>query len=118
MALAMIDYERSEINHGYTHRLLNIDLSTREITITDISDEMREMFVGGRGYCLKLVYGGTNAETRYDSPENVLAFAGGPFCGETGFAGTGKFIIGAISPLTKTFCDSNVGGYFFPLVKK
>ena len=31
--------------------------------------------------------------------------------------GTGKFIAGTISPLTNTFCDSNVGGHFFPLVK-
>ena len=118
MTIESINYVRSEIDKGYTHRLLNIDLSSADITITEIPDEMREMFVGGRGYCLKLVYDGTNAETQYDSNENVLAFGGGPFCGETGFAGTGKFIIGAISPLTKTFCDSNVGGYFFPLVKK
>ncbi|MCJ7771809.1 MAG: aldehyde:ferredoxin oxidoreductase, partial [Desulfobacterales bacterium] len=118
MTIKSINYKRSGIENGYTHQLLKIDLSSRDITITEIPEEMRKMFVGGRGYCLKLVYDGTSMETRYDSNENVLAFAGGPFCGETGFAGTGKFIIGSISPLTKTFCDSNVGGYFFPLVKK
>ncbi|MBW1984437.1 MAG: aldehyde:ferredoxin oxidoreductase [Deltaproteobacteria bacterium] len=118
MTVESINYKRSEIENGYTHRLLKIDLSSRDIDIVEIHEEMRKMFIGGRGYCLKLVYDGTSAETGYDSDENVLAFAGGPFCGETGFAGTGKFIIGSISPLTKTFCDSNVGGYFFPLVKK
>lgn len=118
MTIKAINYVRSEIDKGYTHRLLEIDLSSKKITITKIPDKTREMFVGGRGYCLKLVYDGTSANTRYDSPENVLALAGGPFCGETGFAGTGKFIIGSISPLTNIFCDSNVGGYFFPLVKK
>jgi len=112
------NYVRTEIKRGYTDRLLNIDLNTGQINVGTISDKMRGMFTGGRGYCLKLVYDGTNASTRYNSPENVLALAGGPFCGEPGFAGTGKFIVGSISPLTNTFCDSNVGGYFFPLIKK
>ena len=84
MTVESINYKRSEIENGYTHRLLKIDLSSKEIGIVEISEEMRKMFVGGRGYCLKLVYDGTSAETGYDSDENVLAFAGGPFCGETG----------------------------------
>ncbi len=112
-----IDYQKSAVNKGYTDRLLKVDLSSKHISVEPISEEMRSMFVGGRGYCLKLVYDGTTATTTYNSPENVLALAGGPFCGESGFIGTGKFIVGSISPLTKTFCDSNVGGYFFPLVK-
>jgi aldehyde:ferredoxin oxidoreductase len=117
MILESIVYKKSEIKNGYSDQLLEIDLSSKKISIKEISGEMRRMFIGGRGYCLKLVYDGTNSKTRYDSQENVLALAGGPFCGETGFVGTGKFIIGSISPLTNTFCDSNLGGYFFPLVK-
>ncbi len=118
MTIESIHYKRPILKKGYTDRLLDIDLSNNSISIRDITPVMRRMFVGGRGYCLKLVFDGTNATTRYDSEDNVLAFAGGPFCGESGFAGTGKFIVGAISPLTNTFCDSNVGGYFFPLVKQ
>jgi len=117
ITIASINYQKAAIDRGYTDRLLEINLSDQTITINNIPQTTREMFVGGRGYCLKLVYDNTTAATRYDSPENVLAFAGGPFCGESSFAGTGKFIIGSISPLTETFCDSNVGGYFFPLVK-
>ncbi len=117
MTHAMINYQKTKVVKGYTDRLLHVDLKNKKIEIKEISAETKNMFIGGRGYCLKMVYDGTEASTRYDSPENVLAFAGGPFCGENGFAGTGKFIIGSISPLTRTFCDSNVGGYFFPLVK-
>ncbi|MCP4750516.1 MAG: aldehyde:ferredoxin oxidoreductase [Proteobacteria bacterium] len=112
-----VNYKKAEVDRGYSDRLLRIDLGDKRISVEEIPEETRRMFVGGRGYCLKLVYDGTNSNTRYDSPENVLALAGGPFCGEAGFAGTGKFIIGSISPLTNTFCDSNVGGYFFPHVK-
>ena len=117
MTIASINYQKVNVDKGYTDRLLEVNLSDKTISISEIPAATREMFVGGRGYCLKMVYDKTTAATRYDSPENVLAFAGGPFCGESSFAGTGKFIIGSISPLTGTFCDSNVGGYFFPLVK-
>ncbi len=117
MIHSTVTYSKSPVERGYTDTLLEVDLSSKKIFIKPISEEMRRLYVGGRGYCLKLVYDGTNAATRYDSPENVLALAGGPFCGETAFAGTGKFILGTISPLTNTFCDSNVGGHFFPLVK-
>ncbi len=117
MCQTAVSYETSAPDRGYTNRLLRVDLTSEKITVQTISDEMRRLFVGGRGYCLKLVYDGTTAATRYDSRENVLALAGGPLCGETGFVGTGKFIVGTISPLTGTFCDSNVGGHFFPLVK-
>lgn len=117
MIHSSLSYKKSNVNKGYTDRLLEIDLSSKKISAKEIPQEMRRMFVGGRGYCLKLVCDGTNSKTRYDSPENVLALAGGPFCGETGFVGTGKFIAGTISPLTNTFCDSNVGGHFFALVK-
>ncbi|MFA6448785.1 MAG: aldehyde ferredoxin oxidoreductase C-terminal domain-containing protein [bacterium] len=117
MATSKVKYEKNAPKRGYTDRILEIDLEKKEIKVTQATDELRSLFVGGRGYCLKMVYDGTNADTRYDSPENVLAIAGGPFCGETAFAGTGKFIVGSISPLTNSFCDSNVGGRFFPLVK-
>jgi aldehyde:ferredoxin oxidoreductase len=118
MASGSTRYKREEVKKGYTDKLLKINLGSREIAVSDIPDETKNHFIGGRGYCLKLVFDGTTASTKYNSPENVLALSGGPFCGENGFAGTGKFIIGSISPLTNTFCDSNVGGYFFPLVKQ
>ena len=118
MPIQSIDYSKAAVERGYTDRLLRVDLGSGSIVVEKIPDDMRSMFVGGRGYCLKLVYDGTHRDTTYDSTENVLALSGGPFCGESGFAGTGKFIVGSISPLTRTFCDSNVGGYFFPLVKQ
>ena len=110
-------YTPAKAVKGYTDRILRIDLNKHTISIEEVPEEMKRRLVGGRGYCLQLVFDGTNAETRFDSPENVLALAGGPFCGETAFVGTGKFIAGTISPLTDTFCDSNVGGHFFALVK-
>jgi len=115
--MTSLSYEPAKVVNGHTDRYLEIDLSNHTLSVHEVPEEMRKRYVGGRGYCLKLVFDGTRAETRFDSPENVLALAGGPFCGETAWVGTGKFIAGTVSPLTGTFCDSNVGGHFFPLVK-
>ena len=116
--IASIAYKPARVERGYTDRVLRVNLSDRSMAVEEIPPEVRAFFLGGRGYCLWLVHQGTNAETVYDSPGNVLALAGGPFCGETGWPGTGKFIVGTISPLTGTFVDSNVGGHFFALAKE
>ena len=115
--LEQITYEPKEVSCGYTDRILKIDLSENKIEIVNVSSDFRNNFIGGRGYALKLIWDGTNEETRYDSPENILVMAGGPLCNEPAFPGTGKFIIGTISPLTGTFVDSNIGGHFGSLMK-
>ncbi len=117
MIYGSLEYNKNSPAKGYTDRILEIDLSSYSLRIAAVPPEMKKQFIGGRGYCLKLVFDGTDEKTKFDSTDNVLAIAGGPFCGETGFPGTGKFIFGTISPLTSTFCDSNVGGHFFSLIK-
>jgi len=92
-------------------------LSTREITIQKLPPDFKSKYIGGRGYALKLIWDGTTRETLYDSPDNILVMASGPLGNEPAFPGTGKFIVGTISPLTDTFIDSNVGGHFGPLLK-
>lgn len=110
-------YERSPVQSGYTDRILRVDLSSRTIETEKLPSGFKEKWTGGRGYALKLIWDGTTADTRYDSPENLLVMASGPLGNEPGFPGTGKFIVGTISPLTGTFIDSNVGGHFAPLLK-
>ncbi len=116
--LQQIKYEPAKVVGGYTDRILRVNLTTREISIQELPPDFKTKFVGGRGYALKLVWDGTTRDTRYDSPENMLVMASGPLGNEPGFPGTGKFIVGSISPLTDTFIDSNVGGHFAPLLKQ
>ena len=115
--LQQIEYEPARVKGGYTDRVLRVDLGTRDITIQELPPDFKHKYVGGRGYALKLIWDGTTRDTRYDSPENILVMASGPLGNEPGFPGTGKFIVGTISPLTGTFIDSNVGGHFAPLLK-
>jgi len=110
-------YERARVIGGYTDRILRVDLGTQEIKIQELPPDFKDKYIGGRGYALKIIWDDTTRGTRYDSPDNILVMASGPLGNEPGFPGTGKFIVGTISPLTDTFIDSNVGGHFGPLLK-
>jgi aldehyde:ferredoxin oxidoreductase len=115
--LHQIKYKPARVVGGYTDRILRVNLDTQEVTIQELPPDFKNKYVGGRGYALKLIWDGTTRETRYDSPENILVMASGPLGNEPAFPGTGKFIVGTISPLTDTFIDSNIGGHFGPLLK-
>jgi len=115
--ISQVKYEPAKVAGGYTDRILEIDLTKQEIAIQELPSDFKYKYIGGRGYALKLIWDGTTKETRYNSPENILVMASGPLGNDPGFPGTGKFIVGTISPLTDTFVDSNVGGHFGPLLK-
>ena len=115
--LKQFKYQPARVAGGYTDRILRVNLGTREITIQELPPDFKNKYTGGRGYALKLIWDETRQETRYDSPDNLLVMSNGPLGNEPGFPGTGKFIVGTISPLTDTFIDSNVGGHFGPLLK-
>ncbi len=115
--LKKISYNPAGVKGGYTDHILRVDLSAGDIIIEKMPADFKEKYTGGRGYAIKLIWDETTKDTRYDSPENILVMAGGPLGNEPGFPGTGKFIVGTISPLTDTFIDSNVGGHFAPLLK-
>ncbi len=112
-----ISYSPEAVKGGYTDRILNVDLGNGELAVNEIPSEYKKKYTGGRGYALKIIWDSTTGATKYDSDENVLVMAGGPLCGDPRFPGSGKFIVGSISPLTGTFIDSNVGGHFAPLLK-
>ncbi len=114
----LTSYEPALTRGGYTDRILHVDLSTSEIEIWEMPPDYKDKYVGGRGYALALIWEKTGADTRYDSPENLLVMASGPLCGDPRFPGSGKFIVGTVSPLTGTFIDSNIGGHFAPLLKR
>jgi aldehyde:ferredoxin oxidoreductase len=117
MTIAEVAYRPAEIARGYTDRILRVNLSENSLEVEVLPKDFKEKWIGGRGYALKLIWDGTDEKTRYDSLENILVLAGGPLGAEPLFPGTGKFIVGTISPLTGTFIDSNAGGHFAPLLK-
>ncbi len=119
MILAEKKYEIQEVQKGYANRTLYINLSKSEITIKPVTDEMKEKFIGGKGFDLWLMWNSLPKEKKviWDDPENEICISSGPLGGSIFYPGSGKSIVTSISPLTGIIIDSNVGGYFGPFLK-
>lgn len=115
--LAAFTYEPGAIEHGYTGRTLYVNLSDNTIGSKPVTQEMKDIFVGGRGFGLKLLWDAVTPETKWDDPENAIVISSGPLGGTTGYPGSGKSLVVSLSPLTDGVMDSNVGGYYGPLLK-
>ncbi len=115
--LTEFKYELRPVVRGYANRTLYVNLSTGQIEARPVTEEMKEKFTGGRGFCLWLLWQAVTEATRWDDPENELCIAGGPIGGITAYPGTGKCTAVTLSPLTKRVVDSNAGGYFGPYLK-
>jgi aldehyde:ferredoxin oxidoreductase len=115
--LAEFRYEPPAVEKGYAGQTLYVNLSDNHIAAKPVDEMMKKTFVGGRGFDLWLLWNAVNGETKWDSPENEVVIAAGPIGGITQYPGTGKSIAVSISPLTGSVVDSNVGGYFGPLLK-
>jgi aldehyde:ferredoxin oxidoreductase len=114
-----LSYELRPVEKGYANRTLYLNLTTNEIKIKPVTDEMKEKFIGGKGFDLWLMWDSLHKDqaTKWDDPENVICIASGPLGGSTYYPGSGKSIVTTISPLTGIVIDSNVGGYFGPYSK-
>lgn len=111
------------MERGYANQILKINLSTKEIFEKPVSEEMKDVFVGGKGFDLKLLWDAVKGAdepggpTKWDDPENALCIASGPLGGTSVYPGAGKSTVVTISPLTNIPIDSNVGGHFGPFLK-
>ncbi|MFW9778535.1 MAG: aldehyde ferredoxin oxidoreductase family protein [Candidatus Heimdallarchaeota archaeon] len=117
--LAELDYELLSIRKGYAGRILYVNLSTNEIRIKPVTEEMREKFIGGKGFDLYLMWHSLPRDriVKWNDAENEICIASGPLGGTTTYPGSGKSIVTTISPLTGIIIDSNVGGYYGPYLK-
>ncbi|NHK29915.1 MAG: aldehyde:ferredoxin oxidoreductase [Asgard group archaeon] len=117
--LAEMSYKRKEVVKGYTDIALHIDLSDSKIKEIDIPKRVKDVFIGGKGYDLWLMWDQLPKDriVKWNEPENTLCIASGPLGGTMGYPGAGKSIVTAISPLTGIIIDSNVGGFFGPWMK-
>ncbi|KJS50188.1 MAG: aldehyde:ferredoxin oxidoreductase [Peptococcaceae bacterium BRH_c23] len=115
--LGTFNYHLGQIEKGYANRSLYVNLSTNTFAEKPITELMKQKFIGGRGFGLKLLWDGINDHTKWNDPENELIIAPGPIGGITQYPGAGKSYVVGLSPLTESAMDSNVGGYFGPFLK-
>ena len=111
------DYKWTPLSKGYTDKILYINVGDSTIAEKDVPPVMKEKFIGGKGYGLRLLWDATRPETRWDDPENEIVISSGPVGGITQYSGSGKSLVVTISPQTDSVMDSNVGGYFGPFLK-
>lgn len=115
--LAERTFERVEPERGYCGRTLYVNLSDGTIAAKPVTDFMKEVFTGGKGFDLYLMWHAIPGPIAWDDPRNELCFSAGPLGGTPAFAGSGKCLVTGISPTTGSVMDSNVGGHFGPLLK-
>jgi len=115
--LCELPFEVIELERGYANRWLKVDLDRNEITHHPVSEQMKELWTGGKGFDLWLTFQEISKDTKWDSNENPICFSSGPLGGTTSFPGSGKTLVTAISPITHSVMDCNVGGYFGPYLK-
>jgi len=111
------DYIWTPLSKGYTDKILYINVGSAEIKEKVVPPLMKEKFIGGKGYGLRLLWDATTPETKWDEKENEIIISSGPIGGITQYSGTGKSLVVSISPQTNSVMDSNVGGFFGPFLK-
>ncbi len=111
------DYKWTPLDKGYTDKILYINVGDTDIREKDVPPVMKEKFIGGKGYGLRLLWDATLPDTKWDDPENEIIISSGPIGGITQYSGTGKSLVVSISPQTNSVMDSNVGGFFGPFLK-
>ena len=112
-----LSYERPAIDRGYANQTLYVDIGEPDIAVKPLAPPMKDIFIGGKGFDLWLLWHAVTPDTRWNDPENTVCIASGPMGGTPSYPGSGKSIVAAISPVTNSVMDSNVGGYFGPYLK-
>ncbi|MFQ5691722.1 MAG: aldehyde ferredoxin oxidoreductase family protein [Nitrospinota bacterium] len=95
--------------NGYAGKILYVDLTTGETREEPVDERLARLFIGGNGFCARLLYDRIGPETDPLGPENVIVFAVGPLT-DTAIPSTSRACIGTKSPLNGLFFDSTFGG--------
>ena len=115
--IAEMEYRPAPVERGYTGKTLYVNIGDGRIESRPVTDEMKEKFVGGRGFGLWRLWHAVSDDTKWNDPENEIVIGAGPIGGITTYPGAGKSLVVSLSPTTGAVIDSNVGGYFGPYLK-
>ena len=102
---------------GYTGTILEVNLTTGQITKAPLDEALSRKFLGGAGYALAKIYNEITKETDPLGPDNILFFMTGPMTG-TLATSTGRMAAVAKSPLTGILGECNSGSDVCVQLKK
>ena len=101
---------------GYMGKILNVDLSTGQLTDEVLDEALCRDFLGGYGIGAKLLYDRMKPGVDPLGPDNLLGLFTGPLTGSPSIEGN-RFVVVCKSPLTDTWGDANCGGTWGPHLK-
>ncbi|TFG09415.1 aldehyde ferredoxin oxidoreductase [Candidatus Thorarchaeota archaeon] len=97
------------IHHCWHGRILHIDLDNESVSKTELSSDIYERFIGGKGLGTYLLYTLVGQGIDPLGPENSLFFMTGPLQGLRA-PNVGRWSLLTKSPLTGLYLDSHCGG--------
>ncbi|HFE66712.1 MAG TPA: aldehyde ferredoxin oxidoreductase, partial [Chloroflexi bacterium] len=97
--------------HGWSGKILDIDLSSGSVETRPLDMEIARQFLGGRGLGARLLWDLVGPEVEPLSPENVLIFTTGPITASASQT-SNRFNVSSKSPLTGTILHANSGGWW------
>ena len=103
--------------NGYMGKILFVDLAEKSCRDETLSEEMCRDFMGGYGIAARILYERMKPGVDPLGPDNMLGFMTGPLTGTPTMC-SGRFVVVAKSPLTRTWGDANCGGTFSPAIKR
>ena len=102
---------------GYAGNIVYADLSAGTVTIRPTPPELKKMYIGGRGFGIRLLTDLVDPKIDPLGEKNVVVYAAGPLTG-TGIPLGSRYEVSTISPLTGTAMSANSGGVFGWKMKK
>jgi aldehyde:ferredoxin oxidoreductase len=102
---------------GYMGKILYVDLTAGTTEIKGVDPQMAQDYIGGAGFATKMLYDSLPAKCDPLGPENQLIFMTGPVTG-TRFPTSGRFAVGAKSPLTGILATATSSGFWGVELKK
>lgn len=99
------------MSHGYTGKILRVDLTLEKWSIEEPSENFYRQHFGGEGFVAYFLLKELQPGIDPLGPENKLIFAAGPLTGVP-VGGCGRHSVGGKSPLTGAFGEADAGGYW------
>jgi len=97
--------------HGWIGRCLRVNLTKNDFQLEEISQELMNKFLGGRGLGVKILYDEIDPTVDPLSPDNKLIFVSGPLVGTGAVTGASCNVI-TKSALSGTIACAKLRGHF------
>lgn len=97
--------------HGWIGRCLRVNLTKNDFQLEEISQELMNKFLGGRGLGVKILYDEIDPTVDPLSPDNKLIFVSGPLVGTGAVTGASCNVV-TKSVLSGTIACAKLRGHF------